>query len=147
MIDKPQMLDTDHAYTTVDVSEYSYDQLAADKQIGHGGKPLVGHMKVKIAYTGAASGVRIFIVDDSVEALSSPRALAMLCSQNVAGGDADIGIIPITDLDAIGDHLQAFVPPGIKTQRYLGFKVMPVSEALATGTVDSWFDDQPEPPA
>ena len=146
MRDAPQFCDTAHAYTTVDVSEYSYDQLAADKQIGHGGKPLVGHMKVNTAFTGAASGVRIYIVDDSVATLATPRVLAMLCSQAMLGGDTDdlAGVIPITDLDAIGDHLQAFVPPGIKTQRYLGFKVVPVSEALATGDVDAWFDDQPE---
>ena len=142
MMDKPQMCDTDHSYTTVDVSEFSYDQLAANKRTGHGGKPLIGHMVVKTAFTGAASGVRIFIVDDSVAALSSPRIIGLMVSQNVA---AD-GIIPVTDLDAIGDHLQCVVPPGIKTQRYLGFQVDPVSEALATGAMDSWFDDQMEPP-
>jgi hypothetical protein len=140
MRDYTQFCDTAHAYTTKDVSENSYDLQAANKRVGHSGRPLIGHMRVNTAFTGAASGVRIFIVDDSVETLASPRIIAQMTSQNMA----EDGIIPITDLDAIGDHLQGIIPPGIKCQQYLGFWVDPVSQALATGDVDSWFDDAAE---
>jgi len=146
MRDHPQMLSEAQAVTTVATSTSSYDQQAANKESGHGGKPLVAHVRVNAAFTGAASGVRIYLVDDSVAALTSPRVLALLASQNVSGGDTDdaAGVTPITDLDAIGDHLQAYLPPGIKTQQYLGIKYVPVNQALATGNFDAWVDDQPE---
>ena len=142
MIDKPQMVDTAHSYTEDDVSEYSYDQAATGKLTGHGGKPLVAHVKITTAYTGAATGVRIFVVDSDSADLSSDRAIAMFPS----GSCDDDGIIPTTDIDAIGDHLQCVVPPGIELKRYLGIHVVPANEALATGAQDGWFDDQMEPP-
>ena len=149
MRDKPQMLSSEQAVTTVAVSTYSYDLQAADKQAGHAGKPIVAHVRVQTAFTGGAEGVRIYLVDDSVEAMTSPRVLALLCSQAMLGGDADdtAGVTPITDIDAIGDHLQAVLPPGIKCQQYLAIKFVPVSSALATGKFDAWIDDQMEPAA
>jgi hypothetical protein len=140
MRDYGQFCDTAHAYTTADVSENSVDLQAADKRLGHGGKPIIGHMRVNTAFAGAASGVRIFIVDDSDATLASPRVIAQLVGQNTS----DEGVTPVTDIDGIGDHLQAVIPPGIKLQRYIGFRVVPASEVLTTGDVDSWFDDQAE---
>jgi len=141
MIDKPQMVSTEQAFTTDAVSEYSYDLGAANKQIGHSGKPLVMHVVVTTAFTGGDSGVRIHIVDSDAAALTSDRALGSCPSENCS----DDCVIPIGDLDAIGDHLQCLVPPGIKLKRYLGAHVVPVSEALATGDMDIWFDDAMEP--
>jgi hypothetical protein len=98
MRDAPQMLSSAQSVTTVACSTYSYDQLAANKETGHGGKPVVAHVRVHAAFTGAASGVRIYLVDDSVEGLTSPRVLALLCSQNVSGGDTHdaAGVTPST---------------------------------------------------
>lgn len=142
MRDYGQFCDTEHAYTTVDVSENSIDLQKTGKRVGHGGKPLVAHMRVNVAFTGAASGVRIFAVDDDSADLSSPRVIAQL----VGPTTSEDGVTPVGDLDAIGDHLQAVVPPGITLQRYLGFRVLPVDEALATGNVDAWYNDVAEAP-
>ncbi len=140
MIDLPQMIMTAQAVTTEAVSEYSYDLEAADKQIGHSGKPLILHVVVKVAFTGGESGVRIHIVDSAAAALTSDRALGSCSSENCS----DDCVIPIGDLDAIGDHVQCVVPPGLKLKQYLGAAVVPVSEALATGSFDAWFSDQCE---
>jgi hypothetical protein len=141
MRDYGQICDSAHAYTTADVSEGSVDLQKTGKLLGHG-KPLIAHWKVNTAYAGAASGVRVFVVDDSVDTLASPRVIAQCIGQNTS----EDGVTPTTDIDAIGDELQAVIPPGIELQRYVGFRVVPVSEALSTGDTDAWFDHSPEAP-
>jgi hypothetical protein len=141
MRDYTQFCDSEHAYTTAAVSTKSVHLQKADKMLGHG-KPLIAHWRVNVAYTGADSGVRVFVVDDDNDTLSSPRVIAQCVGQNTS----DAGVTPATDIDAIGDELQAVIPPGLELQEYIGFRVVPVTEALATGNSDSWFDWSPEAP-
>ena len=143
MIDKQHMVCTAQAFTTEALSEYSYDQEKTGKLTGHAGKPLVAHIVVTTAFTTLTSGVRIHVVTSDAAALTSDTVLASFPPTTAD----DDGIIAVGDLDAIGDHLQCVIPPGVATKQYLGINFVPVSEAAGAWALDAWFDDQMEPPA
>jgi hypothetical protein len=134
MKDYEREICSEQAFTTAAVSENTWDVDAADKNLGNA--VIYAHLRVNVSFTGAASGVRIHVVDSAAEALTGDRAISTFTSTACS----DDAVIPATDLTA-GTHLIVALPPGIKNKQYLGLAVVPVSEALATGNITAWFSE------
>lgn len=131
---------TDQAFTSEAVSENAYDLGATGKQLGHSGRPLYVHFVVKTAFETLSSGVHINVITSDNANLSSDVGVGQFGS--VAASDDCV--IPVTDIDAAGDHLTFALPPGFPFKRYIGINWVPVSEAASAGAADCRVSDKPE---
>ena len=136
---------TGQAFTTVANSAYSFDLGATGKYIGNQAKPIIFKGKVITAFTGAAEGVTIDVITSDTSTISTgdQKAVAHFVSKlSVYSATAtQDGVIPITDIDAIGDEIFAVIPPNIACLRYLAIRVNPVTNALATGYFEFTMED------
>ena len=128
--DVKHILAAAQAFTTDAVSENDLNLAAASKELGLGGRPLFVHFLTTVAAGGAASGVRLAIVDDTVTIATGTSRII-----------SETGILTAAQL-AINREWCLPVPPG-KLQQYLGARVIPVSEAITGMTMNIWIDDVP----
>ena len=133
------------AYTTVANSTYSHDLSKTGKYLGNPAKPILFKGRVVTAFTGGTEGVTIDVITSDTSTISTAdqkvvaHFVSPLSVYNATA--AQDGVIPITDLDAIGDCIYAVIPPNIKCLRYLAIRVNPVNTALATGYIDFTMED------
>ena len=136
---------TGQAFTTVANSAYSFDLGATGKYIGNQGKAVLFKGRVVTAFTGGTEGVTISVITSDTSTISTAdlKHVAFFISKLdvYSATAAQDGVIPITDLDAIGDCIWAVIPPNIACLRYLAIRVTPVNTALATGYLEFSMND------
>lgn len=136
---------TGQAFTTDAGTTYSFDLKATGKYLGNQPKPVIFKGRVVTAFTGAASGVRVYLVSSDTASISTAdeKFMAVFMSANMVYSATPLlnGVIPTTDIDAIGDCIWAVIPPNIKALRYLAVRVVPANEALATGYFQFSMED------
>lgn len=130
---------TGEAFTTEALASYSFDLGATGKYLGNQPKPIVFKGRVVTAFTGGTEGVYVHVTTSAAAAGTSDRAVAVFISPNCS----DDAVIPVTDLDAVGDCIWAVIPPNIPCLRYLCIVVVPVNTALATGYFEFTMEDGP----
>lgn len=136
---------TGQAFTTDAGASYSFDLGATGKYLGNAPKQIVFKGRVVTAFTGAASGVRVYLISSDTSTISTvdEKFLAVFISPNMVYSATPLlnGVIPTTDIDAIGDCIWAVIPPNVKALRYLTVRVVPANEALATGYFEFTMED------
>lgn len=136
---------TGTAFTTVANDTYSFDLGKTGVYLGNQAKPIVFKGRVVKAFTGGTEGVTIDVItsDTSTMDTSDQKVIAHFVSKLSAynATAAQDGVIPITDIDAIGDCIWAVVPPNIPALRYITIRVNPVNTALATGYFEFTMED------
>ena len=127
--DLKHILAAAQAWTVDAISENDINLAAISKELGLG-RPLYVHFLSTVAAGGAASGLRLAIVDDSV---TIAKATSRIIIQT--------GILTVAQVP-INRHICLPLPPG-KLQQYLGARVIPVSEAITGLKFNVWIDDVP----
>jgi hypothetical protein len=128
---------TGTAFTTIANATYSFDCGSTGKYLGNQARPIVFKGRVVTGFTGAASGVKIGVVTSDTDTISTGdlKVLAWFVSALgvYTGTNLTDCAIPTTDIATAGNCIWAVIPPNIKALRYLTIRVIPMSEALATG--------------
>jgi hypothetical protein len=136
---------TGEAFTTVANASKSYDCGVTGKCLGNPSKPIIFKGRVVTAFTGGTEGVTIDVITSDTATISTAdqRAVAHFVSKGsvYSATAAQDGVIPVTDIDAVGDCIWAVIPPNIPCLRYLTIRVNPVNTALATGYIEFTMED------
>lgn len=133
------------AFTTAANSLYSFDLGATGKYLGNQAKPIIFKGRMTVAATGLTEGVQVMIITSDTSTISTgdQKVLAYFRTPlDVYSATAAYdGVIPVTDIDSIGDCMWAVIPPNIKALRYLAIRTVPASTAFSTGTILYTMED------